>query len=168
MPGYVIHVAIAQEFLRKNKKKYSSEFIKGTIAPDMTNKKSETHYGKSPAYTNLKEYLLKNNINTDFNRGFFLHLIADYLFYNKYLDRFEKPQIYDDYDITNKDIIKKYNVIVPNEVKDCISLKNGKLTILTLQLAYQVIDEISSLNLETVKKEVLNDLDKWNTYKKLI
>ena len=54
MPGYVIHIAIAQEYLKKHlKKEEKEEFINGVIAPDLTKIKSETHYGKSPAYTNL-------------------------------------------------------------------------------------------------------------------
>ena len=48
MPGYIIHIATAQEYLRKHKKEFSEEFIEGTIAPDFTNDKSKTHYGKSP------------------------------------------------------------------------------------------------------------------------
>lgn len=53
MPGYVIHIATAQEYLKKHRKEYSIDFINGTIAPDLTNDKQKTHYGKSPAYTSL-------------------------------------------------------------------------------------------------------------------
>ena len=57
MAGYVIHIAIAQEYLKKNKKKYNKEFVKGAILPDLTSDKTKTHYGRSPAYTNLKKFL---------------------------------------------------------------------------------------------------------------
>lgn len=168
MPGYIMHLAIAQEYLKKHNKEFSQDFILGSIAPDLTTVKSETHYGRSPAYTNLKEYLKNNKINTDFNQGYFLHLVADYLFYNYYLNEIKKPQIYDDYDITNKTLIEKYNVTLPEKIKDKIFFKDGTAQILTFPLACKVIDEVSSLTLEEVEKEVIDNLDKWNYYKKLV
>lgn len=168
MPSYVVHLATAQEYLRKHNKKKSQEFILGSIEPDFTSDKSKTHYGKSPAYTNLRNYLECNKIDTDFEKGYFLHLITDYLFYNYYLNELRKPQIYDDYDIISKPIIEKYNVILPEKVKEITTFKTGKPKILTLELAYKVIDEISDLTLENVENEVMNNLEKWNYYKKLV
>ena len=168
MPGFVIHIAVAQEYLKKHNKSFSEDFILGSIEPDFTDNKSETHYGKSSSSTNLKKYLSKNKICTDFERGYFLHLITDYLFYNHYLDRLEKPQIYDDYDFTNKSIIQKYNVEIPDKIKDRIFFKEGIPKILTLELAYKIIDEISYMDLEVIKKEVLNNDKKWNTYKNIV
>lgn len=168
MPGYIMHLAIAQEYLKKHNKKFLQDFILGSIEPDFTAVKSETHYGKSPAYTNLKEYLKNNKINTDFNQGYFLHLVTDYLFYNYYLNEIRKPQIYDDYDITNMPLIEKYKVILPEKIKDKISYKTGTAQILTFPLACKVIDEISNLTLEEIEKEVMNNLNKWNYYKKLV
>lgn len=168
MPGFVVHLAIAQEYLKKHNKEYSQDFLNGSIEPDFTSDKSKTHYGKSPAYTNLENFLMKNDIEEDFNQGYFLHLVSDYLFYNHYLDRLEKPQIYDDYDFTNKSIIQKYNVEIPDKIKDRIFFKEGTPKILTLELAYKIIDEISYMDLEVIKKEVLNNDKKWNTYKNIV
>ena len=168
MPGYVVHIAIAQEYLRKHNLKYSEQFIIGSIAPDFTNTKSKTHYGKSPAYTNLKKFLLINSINTNYNKGFFLHLVTDYLFYNKYIRKIEKPQIYNDYDYTNKDLIKKYNVKLPDSLKDKVFFKRGKPKILTLDLANKVIEEISNLDLETISKEVIEGDNKWSIYRNIL
>lgn len=168
MPGYVIHLAIAQEYLKKHKKEYSKDFIKGNIFPDFTDDKSKTHYGKSPAYTSLEKYLSQNNLETDFDKGYFMHLVADYLFYNKYLKNIEKPQIYDDYDYTNKTIIDKYNIIVPDEVKNMISFKNGIPKNFTFDLIYKIIDEISNLDIDIIEQEVKEKKEKWNKYKKLV
>lgn len=168
MPGYVVHIAIAQEYLRKHERDISNEFIMGSIEPDFTTEKSKTHYGISPAYTNLKKYLESNKIDTDFKQGYFLHLVTDYLFYNYYLDKIEKPQIYNDYDFTNKALMEKYNVILPEKVKSKVLFKEGTPKILTLPLAYKVIDEVSEYTLEEIEKEINNDLDKWNYYKKLV
>lgn len=168
MPGYIIHIATAQEYLRKHNREFSEEFIEGTIAPDFTNDKSKTHYGKSPAYTNLNDFLQNNSIDTDFNKGYFLHLITDYLFYNKYLTKISKPQIYDDYDFTNKDVIEKYNIIIPQNVKDKVFFKKGKPKLLSLELIYKLIEEVSNLNFEDIQKEIKNNNPIWNSYKNLV
>jgi len=126
MPGYVVHIAIAQEYLKKHQKEFSQDFILGSIEPDFTTDKSKSHYGKSPAYTNLSTFLKSNKINSDFQQGYFLHLVTDYLFYNYYVENFRKPQIYDDYDFTNEDLIQKYNVNLPEKVKDKVFFKKRK------------------------------------------
>lgn len=166
MPGFVIHLAIGQEYLRKQNKNYSEEFQKGIVAPDFIDDKSKTHYGKSPRYTNLKKFLDNNKIDTDFNKGFFLHLITDYLFYNYYVTNTGKSVLYNDYDITNKSIMEKYNVTLLDSVKDKIFFKEGVPEILTLELSYKIIDEISNVNLERIKEEVNKNLSRWNYYKK--
>ena len=168
MPGYVIHIAIAQQYLKKHKLNYSKEFIRGSIMPDLTNDKSKSHYGKSPAYTNLKSFLLENDLNSDIEKGKFLHLITDYLFYNHYLEVFSKPEIYDDYDISNKILIEKYDVQLIDEVKDTVKFKSGNLKILSYPLLFKMIDEVSKLDLEEVKNEVMNNNNKWNNYKNIV
>ena len=88
MPGYVIHLAIAEEYLRKHseKKEDYKEFINGVIEPDGVKDKSLTHYGPKSSKSNLAEYLKVNNIDNSFSRGYFLHLLTDYLFYNRYIE----------------------------------------------------------------------------------
>lgn len=168
MPGFVIHLAIGKEYLKRNLETSESEFLKGTIFPDLTDNKSTTHYGKSPAYTNLKVFLLENEITESFNRGHFVHLIADYLFYNKYLDKIAKPEIYNDYDYTNKYLMDKYNVKLPDEIKDMVFFKEGKTSIFTVDMIDKLIYEIAHLNLDDVAKEILNaDAKKWRSYKNL-
>lgn len=168
MPGYVVHIAIAQEYLKKHEKDFSQDFILGVIAPDFTDDKSRTHYGKSPAYTNLGSFLKNNEINSYFQQGYFLHLVTDYLFYNYYVENFKKPQIYDDYDFTNEFLINKYNVTLPEQVKDKVFFKSGNPQILTLPFACKFIDEISSLTLEEIEKEIKTNNSKWNYYKNII
>lgn len=168
MPGYVIHLAVTQEYLRKNNKKKTDDFMLGSVEPDFTTDKSKTHYGKSPAYTNLKKYLESNKIDNDFNQGYFLHLVTDYLFYNYYLDEIRKPQIYEDYDMTNKFLIEKYKIDLPRKVEDRVFFKDGIPQILTVELACKVIDEISEYKLEEIQKEVIENVEKWSFYKRLV
>lgn len=164
MAGYVIHLAIAEEYLRKHKdiKEDYEEFIKGVIYPDSVTDKSLTHYGIKSSKVILKDFLQDNEINNSYMRGYFLHLITDYLFYNKYLEKFSKD-IYNDYDILNKRLIEKYNVVLPVNIQNNVFYKEGKTKILTMELATKIIDEISDLNLNAVEKEIRenpND-EKW-------
>lgn len=165
MAGYVIHLAIAEEYLRKHKdiKEDYEEFIKGVIYPDSVTDKSLTHYGIKSSKVILKDFLQDNEINNSYMRGYFLHLITDYLFYNKYLEKFSKD-IYNDYDILNKRLIEKYNVVLPVNIQNNVFYKEGETKILTMELAIKIIDEISDLNLNAVEKEIRensND-EKWS------
>ena len=165
MAGYVIHLAIAEEYLRKHKdiKEDYEELIKGVIYPDSVTDKSLTHYGIKSSKVILKDFLQDNEINNSYMRGYFLHLITDYLFYNKYLEKFSKD-IYNDYDILNKRLIEKYNVVLPENVQNNVFYKEGETKILTMELAIKIIDEISDLNLNAVEKEIRensND-EKWS------
>lgn len=166
MPGYVIHIATAQEYLNKHPQEEDKEqFIKGVIYPDYTSEKSKTHYGKSSSYSNIDRFLKENSIDNAFNRGYFIHLVTDYLFYNKYLEKFSKD-IYQDYDIINRQLINKYSVNLPKEVKDKVFFIEGQTKILSYTLACKVIDEISNLDLDIIAKEAGSE--KWNTYKEIL
>ena len=165
MAGYVIHLAVAEEYLKKHKdvKEDYDEFIKGVIYPDSVTDKSLTHYGIKSSKVILKDFLQDNEINNSYMRGYFLHLITDYLFYNKYLEKFTKD-IYNDYDILNKRLIEKYNVVLPENIQNNVFYEDGETKILTLELAIKIIDEISDLNLNAVEKEIRknpND-EKWS------
>lgn len=90
-------------------------------------------------------------------------MITDYLFYNKYLEKFTKD-IYNDYDILNKRLIEKYNVVLPENIQNNVFYEDGETKILTMELAIKIIDEISDLNLNAVEKEIRknpND-EKWS------
>ena len=74
MPGYVIHLAVAKEYLNKNKENNENEFLEGIIFPDSVKDKSLTHYGKGSSYSNLYEFLKDKDIDTSFNRVYFLKM----------------------------------------------------------------------------------------------
>lgn len=172
MAGYTIHLAIMQEYLRKNNiidKNENSEYIDGVIFPDFTSNKSTTHYGIASSKTNLELFLKDKDLDTPFNVGYFVHLLTDYLFYNKYLNHikiFDKDIIYNDYDCTNQDIITKYNVYIPKEVEIYCNFIDGNPQILKTELLHKIIDEISSCNIYEIRDEILSGKNhkKWNTY----
>lgn len=156
MPGYAIHLAVAKEYIRNFRIKDEEEFLKGTLAPDLLSKgeKKETHYTESTSsHVDLNKFLKSNKINTSYQEGYFLHLITDYLFYNKYFLNVNSD-IYNDYDILNDELIKKYNIEIPEEVKDRIQSKTGELKVLNREKVFQAISEISRKNLKDYKKEI--------------
>lgn len=171
MPGYVIHLAVAEEFIKKHKNSITNykDFIDGVIFPDSKKDKSLTHYGKGSSEVNLYDFLNSITIKSNFNKGYFLHLLTDYLFYNKYINCFSND-IYNDYDILNKQLIEKYNVSLPEEVKNYVFYSNNsmdKLKILSLEVVDNLIDEVSSYNLEDLEIEIKNNPQKWTKIRPL-
>ena len=100
--------------------------------PDML-QKPESHYGYSTSKPDLNFYVESHSMNDDFNKGYFLHLITDYLFYNKYFANFDwTPEIYDDYDRLNKILIEKYKIKIPEKISNIVQFKDGELKVLDL------------------------------------
>lgn len=168
MAGYVIHLSVAEEYLKKhpNANEDYNEFISGVIFPDSVKDKSETHYGMQSSQSNLNEFLKEHKLDSSFERGYFLHLLTDYLFYNKFLDCIS-TEIYNDYDILNDVLIQKYGITLPNEVKDKVFSKNGDLKILSMELVENLIKEISEYDLDIIADEVIKDPGKWTKMKSL-
>ena len=168
MPGYVIHLAVAEEYLRKHKNKGEEyeEFIKGVIYPDSIVPKSKTHYGKESSLSNVFEFLKVNKINNSFNRGYFLHLLTDYLFYNRYIDHTSKD-IYNDYDILNKRLIeiitnlsRRYKTI-DKKTNFIIFDRNMLIVLLSIFFSKSLDEEIyiqiaSKITLDIVKQQENN------------
>lgn len=170
MPGLTIHIAIGKEFIRKNKGqvKNEQEFIKGTIAPDLnetmtelTNNKSSTHYGEwgdNQVKTDIKLFIndKKVDLQQDFWKGYLLHLLVDYYFYNKYFKTEHEETIqkhenfYDDYYMLNYYLISKYNIKILSNIKKYMSTDKKDLSpkYLKLDKVIDFIDKMSNINLE--------------------
>lgn len=129
MPGFHIHVAIGDKYKTKRKVLNKLDFDKGIIYPDLVEDEIISHYSAHQDKSNLLQYLENkvnlflfvkdNDIDTDYNRGLFLHLITDYLFFNYFIskdylksinyDTFCKD-LYYSYNLTNDYIFQKYNI----------------------------------------------------------
>ena len=168
MAGYVIHLAVAEEYKKNYPEDIDNydEFINGVIFPDSVTDKSLTHYGLKSSKVNLKAFLDDNNIEDSYNKGYFLHLVTDYLFYNKFLDYFSKD-IYNDYDILNKTLIELFGVKIPKDVQDKVFYKEGDTKLLELNKTVEFIKNTAKIKLEDVKKMVLKNDENWLTFKKL-
>ncbi len=168
MAGYAIHLAVAEEYIRNYPDDVDDyeKFIEGVIYPDNIKDKSITHYGIKSSKVNLKAFFEERDIEDSFNKGYFLHLVTDYLFYNKFLDFFSKD-IYNDYDILNKLIIEKFKVTIPEKVKDQVFYKNGNTKLLDLEETINFIKNTANYKLSDIKKAVLNNDEYWLTLKQL-
>lgn len=163
MAGYIIHIAVGEEFLRNypNEIKKYDDFIEGIIYPDSVTDKSLTHYGPKSSMTNLKEFFIDRDIKEDFDKGYFLHLVTDYLFYNRFLKVFSKKYIYNDYDILNKSIEKEFKVKIPEKIKDKVFYKSERTQILNLEKTIKFIKETAKYDLNDIKKAVFNNDENW-------
>ena len=81
-----MHLAVAKLYLKNHPEEDVDEFVKGSIEPDLVpyNEKGRSHYGIHAAWSNPAKYLQENgkNIENSRKRGYFLHLVTDYLFYH--------------------------------------------------------------------------------------
>lgn len=174
MAGYVIHLIIADEYLKKNEDKIKNkeEFIKGVIYPDSVKIKGETHY--SPYYSsdvNLYDFVKANfdKLDDDFYKGYFLHLLTDFLFYKKH---FVLPKagiateiIHNDYDILNNELLDKYKIDIPEELQKFCHKKEGTLVYVKREHIYECIDDCSSYDLDELAKEILEKKDFYKVLK---
>lgn len=163
MAGYVIHLAVAEEYLKQTKiNENYEEFINGVLAPDNVTDKSLTHYGEKSNKVQLDKFLEDKNLLTSFNRGYFLHLVTDYIFYNKIFDTYSKD-IYHDYDVLNAYLIEKYNVKIPEKIKDKVHFINDNLILLNKEKVEECIKICSSMEIDDIEKEIKNPVykDKW-------
>lgn len=164
MAGYVIHLAIAEEYIKKHKNQIKdyNKFIEGVISPDGVQDKSTTHYGEKSSKVKLKDFLKEHRVDTCFEKGYFLHLVTDYLFYNKFLEYFSK-EIYNDYDMSNKYLIDKYKVNLPKNIRNRVFYKEGHTKLFTLESISKFIEKTAQYDIEFIKEEVLKDNKFWTT-----
>lgn len=93
MASSVIHLAVAKKYLEKNPSLDYKSVIAGTLYPDAADDNDKSHYtdlnrgsdnvshvrGKVSLYAFLVEHESLN----DFELGWFLHLVTDYLFFEE-------------------------------------------------------------------------------------
>lgn len=130
MASFNIRLAVGKRYLEKNNNiKDEAAFYAGIIEPDLVDNKDVSHYTGIRNKDNLLEYLankvlldkyLENVVvDTDYEKGVFIHLITDYLYFNNFFDKDYLSNIsysefckdlYYSYDITNKYLEDKYKI----------------------------------------------------------
>ena len=168
MPGFIIHIAVGKEYIKKheNEIKDVDEFIKGIVAPDLISilnkeiNKSITHYGKlhNKDYIKNLDTFLQNDkvdINNDYWKGYFIHLITDYCFYvESFKDetleiKKNNDSFYYDYDCLNKTLTKKYNIgnIKDENVSKYIKNIDGMPKYLKEEKVIKFIEKLSDISI---------------------
>lgn len=169
MASFVIHLAIAKEYLEKHKENNPIDFEEGNIAPDLATDKILAHYGPITAKPSLYRYLQENPVDNSYNRGYFLHLATDYLFYN-YLIHIDdvlekigidswKKMLYNDYGIINNFVIDTYQLKVPEKIKKYMNSQEGTLSLFTKKDLINFISKMSNVNLDVIQQEIKNKKD---------
>lgn len=166
MPSYVIHVAIGQEYIKKHPGNIQNkeQFIQGVIAPDRDENKQKAHFCITDR-TNIQlcDYIKTHSILSDYEKGYYLHLLTDYLFYSVMFKEENKTAqkegvgLYSDYDVLTKPLILKYQVELPKEIEQYSRFVEGKLTYLAFDKISEFIDLVSSFQIE---EEIENRLSK--------
>lgn len=159
MPGYVIHLAIAKKQLEQGKINDVEEYIRGTMAPDLLKRQGiDSHYGYS-SNPGFKQFFREHTIENDYEKGYFLHLVTDYLFYNKFID-LEKwtPDLYRDYDALNKPIVQMYGIDLPEEVRDETQFCDETPQMLKLEDVVSFIDTVGKMDLEEIYKKMIKKM----------
>ena len=185
MPSFCIHLAIGNLYATKNKINDKSAFDSGIIAPDFQKDKEKSHYSapKMPTDTlldifnkkvQLAEFLKVNSIDDDYNKGVFLHLITDYIYFTKFfskdliieLGEDFLPSMYYSYDLVKDHVENKYDVKYPGEISGIIENINNKRKILgfdkgitkpniiPMEKLDKFIDFCANINLENFAKKI--------------
>ena len=192
MANITVHIAIAQEWAKNHKVENLDDFIWGAVAPDVLSWKMEggyvTHYGDKVDVntaldenlmnkTHLDRYLAKNKLSTDYDKGYFLHLVTDLLFYNDFIDVAVLQKYYDehngeikqcyyhDYDCTLEFVTNAFNVNYQNTHREVVDLQNryGKCAIKDSPWLYseqQLADfivRVAKIDLERLAQKIVLD-----------
>lgn len=182
MPSMVIHLAVGNEYAKKFKIDDFKEFRNGILTPDILGMKSKAdkikaHYSDLPLEgaskyqscydkVNLLNYLKANQVQTDYDKGYFLHLITDYYFFGYQI--LQKPnfeqmlleELYPDYEKIAAEIKQKYNVD-DSDTPWFELYQTGKPTILNMKDVYDLIYVCSQVDLKTIEKQVRENQNNW-------
>lgn len=179
MPSFQIHLAIAKKYIEKHEVQDKDAFMEGSIAPDFVRPKEKSHYTigipndnlieNAKNKVDLKRYLKENKVETDYEKGIFLHLLTDKIFFTEFFDEnyykqttYQKfcEDLYISYNKTNSYIEEKYHIVLKKDMIEKIRediekskkekkviLQEGK-NILPLDKIDDFIERMSNVNLE--------------------
>lgn len=181
MASLMIHLIIAEKYCKLHSVENENEFIMGNLAPDMVEDKEQAHYVEDIDHksymdavlnrVNLEKFCHYNILSSDYTKGFFLHLITDYIFYNQYMSKisilkemdknyeyaFVREYVYDEFDKLTGVLQKKYpdinTDILPPRSKIAI---NKPLELFNENTVDNIIDFCANLNLTETFESVKN------------
>lgn len=183
MASMLIHLAIAMEYMKNYEIKDKDSFLQGVIDPDLISMQSyeaklQAHYSDDrndnmslkehfATKTNLLKYLNSNIIDSDYKKGYFLHLVNDYFFFNHFLykpqyenDKSVFPNLYNDYEKLAKYIRQKYNVDDSNTPWYDRS-QDGEPTLFSKNEIDDYIHKCAKIDLTNIAEVILTNRDNW-------
>lgn len=169
MASSAMHLAVAKKYYEKNNISNYDDFIAGSLYPDAADDKDQAHFTESNRGNNnvsylqskvsLYSFLKERKELDDFELGWFLHLVTDYLFFDECFDKqyllensYEKfrEDLYFAYNCLGKYVSDKYN-ITKNDYKSYPSEYypgfEYKECILSKKLIDEFIERVSSINI---------------------
>lgn len=179
MASAVIHIAVAKE-IGKRINRNSKDYYLGSIAPDIAKQigwdKTKTHFltnsvkDQVPVLDDFLD-LYKDDMDSDFTLGYFIHLYTDKLWFNGFLDElvlgdaikaldgtilhFPEEEvlrlIYNDYTNINVSIIDKYELDL-SLFSEEFELPKTKIDIIPIDKLNILIDKMGII-IENSKKE---------------
>lgn len=176
MASATIHLAITKKIIEKNHLKNGEEMIAGTLYPDACDNKDATHYtkknrgsdnlshirGKVDLYSFLQDH---PNLN-EFDFGWFIHLVTDYLFFEecfseKYLleTTYEKfcQDLYFAYNCLNSYLSKKYHITKDDYKqypKEFYEGESYQKCLFTKEQIDEFIERVSKINFKDYIKKI--------------
>jgi hypothetical protein len=178
MASLMIHMLVGQEYCKKHRVKNVDAFLEGNIAPDLVKDKRPTHFSNivhNKTYTetiinkvNLPVCCDNINLDSDFHRGGFLHLLTDYVFFNKYLidcpgyKKIEAQSMFDIQDSLYRDYYRINNWIMNmySDIKIDMLPENttttgtGKMEIIRLNDLRKIVEYCSNLDLDKIYEDI--------------
>ena len=164
MASLMIHQIVGEEYCKRHKVQSEYMFLNGNLVPDLVKDKKPTHFSarcRNRTYTesiqnkvNLQAFCEAMDIESSFNKGFFLHLITDQVFFYKYLlnnPRYRAIEhenqldiqeiLYRDYYRNNKYLMEKYPNAILSMVPSFAKVTRDDVDAMEI-LSNEDIDEI--------------------------
>lgn len=157
MPSLIMYLAIAKKYIEKHPEESEEEFMKGMLAPDIKRnlkaEKARLHYGEQTSHRpDLNRFYQERGLDSSYDRGYFLNLLSDYLFYNRFLQEYS-ISIFHDFRKMNQRIKEKYRIDLPQELETRVVFEDGELNSIDEESVYKFVDFAGQLDLEAYKEK---------------
>ena len=104
----------------------------------------------------MNKFLRLHRQFDEYSEGYFLHLLTDYLFYNRFLTGWN-PQIYSDYNKLNSAIMKRYHITIPVEIQSIVKFEQGDTTILKEDKLCKFIENVGKIDIRRMLSSLLTE-----------
>lgn len=168
MPSIAIHLAAANEYLKKHPEEDAGGFLDGVISPDYADEPAITHHSSANFRENgltflqgkicIKECLGDFDYNSAFGRGYFFHLLTDHEFYHEILrlglDFAQisygdfKAMLYNDYDVSTGFLKREFGIIFPDVAKEYDIEVDGDTKLVSISQLKDFIARVGNVDLD--------------------